>query len=400
LTFDILKGFAILEVIAHHTLGLAARRYVEEGSFGWWLILLLNRTLHFAVPTFLLVSALLLARSLAKHENADWWLFLRRRFWRTGYPYLVWTALYLLARGGIPEIGLGATLLWGKGYYHLYFLAVLLEVSLAFPLIYGAIRWLRPSFAATLAWAGALQIGVYATNYSLRYLPYPGSSALFYVFPVILGIWLGIHWEEWRRLWLAYRYRLVQWGSAALLLYLAAEICLLARLPAHEGPYFWLFRVQPAALLLYATAVGLVLIRVSEDVAEHSRMRAVLAQIGDRSLGLFLVHPAFLFLIQGPKVTAALQRLPLPTVWAMGLVFLLSWIVVDLIQRAGWSRWLFARDFLPLGACARREATTPGKRPLRPSHPTPPDRSGFRPTPVSAARRSSPSSPTRPHSRL
>ncbi|RMG26869.1 MAG: acyltransferase [Armatimonadetes bacterium] len=399
LTFDILKGFAILEVISHHTLGLAARRYVEEGSFGWWLILLLNRTLHFAVPTFLLVSALLLARSLAKKDQLDWAYFLKRRFWRTGYPYLVWTAIYLALRGGVPEIGLGATLVWGKGHYHLYFLAVLLEVSLLFPLIFLAIRRWRPSLPLTLAVAAGVQVGVYVSNYYLRYLPYPGSSALFYLFPVILGVWLGVHWEDWRPVWVRYRYRLVQWGTAAFGLYMIAEVCLLVRVPVGEFPYFWLFRIGPAALLLYATAAGLLLIRVSEDVAEHSRMRAVLAQIGDRSLGLFLIHPLFLYLIQGPKVTAFLNRLPIPALWAIALVFLLSWIAVEATQRAGLSRWLYGREFLPLGAYSRRVATVRGMRRRRSTLPARPGTPRFHPTAASVTTRSPLPLPPQPSSR-
>lgn len=372
LTFDILKGIAILEVVTHHVLGMAARRYVEEGTAGWLLVVLLNRVLHFAVPTFLLVSALLLARSLSKHDEPNWWLFLKRRVLRTGYPYLVWTALYLAVRGWNTDLGLTATLIWGKAWYHLYFLAILLEVSLLFPLLFLLLRAWRPDFKRMLLMAAGVQGVVYVFNYYTRILPYPGSSALFYLFPVIVGAWLGMNWQEWPRVWVTWRYRILQAMAGALALYLLAEVLLLGNAPVGRQPYFTLFRLHPALLLLYSTATALFLLRVAQDMAEHSSLRAVLAQIGDRSLAIFLVHPAVVFLVQGPRVTAFLNNLPLTTLWALLLVFGMSWVIVEGMHRMRLSRLLFAREFLPLGAYAarrRRLALATSGRRLQPTSP-------------------------------
>lgn len=398
LTFDILKGIAILEVIAHHVLGMAARRYVEEGSAGWLLVVMLNRVLHFAVPTFLLVSALLLARSLARQDEPSWWLFLKRRVLRTGYPYLVWTALYLAVRGWNTDLGLAQTLIWGKAWYHLYFLAILIEVSLLFPFLFLLLRAWRPNFVRLLLVAAAVQGCVYIFNYYTRLLPYPGSSALFYIFPVFLGTWLGLNWQEWPKVWARWRFRILQAMAGSLFLYLLAEYWLLRGVPVGQQPYFMLFRLHPALLLLYSTATALLLLRVAQDMAEHFSLRAVLAQIGDRSLALFLVHPAVVFLIQGPRVTAFLSQLPLATIWALLIVLCVSWGIVEALDRLRLSRILFARDFLPLGAYAvrpRRLATaTVGTRPQPTSQPGLRDTAHFRPTTASAPTKSDRTGPT------
>jgi len=398
LTFDILKGIAILEVVTHHVLGMATRRYVEEGTAGWLLIVMLNRVLHFAVPTFLLVSALLLARSLSKHDEPNWWLFLKRRVLRTGYPYLVWTALYLAVRGWNTDLGLTATLIWGKAWYHLYFLAILLEVSLLFPLLFLLLRAWRPDFKRMLLMAAGVQGFVYVFNYYTRILPYPGSSALFYLFPVIVGAWLGMNWQEWPRVWVTWRYRILQAMAGALALYLLAEVLLLGSAPVGRQPYFTLFRLHPALLLLYSTATALFLLRVAQDMAEHSSLRAVLAQIGDRSLAIFLVHPAVVFLVQGPRVTAFLNNLPLTTLWALLLVFSVSWAIVEGLERMRLSRLLFARDFLPLGAYAARRRrlapATAGTRRQPAIRQARRDTERFRPTAASAPTKSDRTEPT------
>ncbi|MEW5883587.1 MAG: acyltransferase [Armatimonadota bacterium] len=398
LTFDILKGIAILEVVTHHVLGMAARRYVEEGTAGWLLVVMLNRVLHFAVPTFLLVSALLLARSLSKHDEPNWWLFLKRRVLRTGYPYLVWTALYLAVRGWDTDLGLTQTLIWGKAWYHLYFLAILLEVSLLFPLLFLLLRAWRPDFTRLLVAAAAVQGFVYVFNYYTRILPYPGSSALFYLFPVFVGAWLGMNWQQWPQVWGKWKFRILQAMAVSLALYLLAEVLLLSSVPVGRQPYFTLFRLHPALLLLYSTAAALFLLRVAQDMAEHSSLRAMFAQIGDRSLAIFLVHPAVVFLVQGPRVTAFLNNLPLTTLWALLLVFSVSWAIVEGLERMRLSRLLFARDFLPLGAYSVRRRrlamATAGTRRQPAIRQARQDTGRFRPRAASAPTRSDRTEPT------
>ena len=101
--FDVLKGIGILEVIAHHALGQAGRKYAVEGSAEWWTLRLVNRTLHFAIPLFLLVSATLLTQSLIKRP--DWRRFVGRRAIRTFWPYLLWSAIFLFFRWKVLAVG-------------------------------------------------------------------------------------------------------------------------------------------------------------------------------------------------------------------------------------------------------------------------------------------------------
>lgn len=79
LAFDIVKGVSILEVVAHQTLGISLRLFAEKGTAEWWGLFAFYKTLHFAVPAFLMMSALLLARSLAKQGKPNWTRFYIRR---------------------------------------------------------------------------------------------------------------------------------------------------------------------------------------------------------------------------------------------------------------------------------------------------------------------------------
>ncbi|MCX6382492.1 MAG: acyltransferase family protein, partial [Armatimonadetes bacterium] len=94
-TFDIVKGISILEVMLHHLLSFSASRFSRVGSSVWWAMMMAHKVLHFAVPTFLLLSALLLAKSLRRTEQPDWKRFFKRRAERSLLPYLLWTTIYL-----------------------------------------------------------------------------------------------------------------------------------------------------------------------------------------------------------------------------------------------------------------------------------------------------------------
>ena len=57
-----------------------ALRYVEAGSAVYLALLVLNRTLHFAVPAFLFVAAVLLTRRLLR--QTEWRRYFLRRVTR------------------------------------------------------------------------------------------------------------------------------------------------------------------------------------------------------------------------------------------------------------------------------------------------------------------------------
>jgi hypothetical protein len=201
-SFQVLKGIGIVEVLLHHLFGFSAREFTVAQTPQWWVLMVANRLLHFAVPTFLLVSALVLTRGIVLQPTTpDWKRFYSRRTLKTVWPYVLWSGLYvcfrlfILARPqdvhptpvalppallGGGEIVLPALLatgeswqrivLNGKAYFHLYFLAILTQFSLVFPLLFVALRRMRLPFAALLGLTALLQGGVYVLQAKLSAL--------------------------------------------------------------------------------------------------------------------------------------------------------------------------------------------------------------------------------------
>ncbi len=102
--------------------------------------------LHAARDAFFFISACMLTYAYADLSRSGIRRFYWRRFVSVGIPYLCWTLIYYLST--LPEAGYPGRgqALWALphllyvGYYHLYFLLVIMQFYLAFPLVLWLLR--------------------------------------------------------------------------------------------------------------------------------------------------------------------------------------------------------------------------------------------------------------------
>lgn len=368
--FDVLKGIGILEVVIHHSLSHGARKFAAENSLEWWLLRGTNRVLHFAIPLFLLVSAVLLTQSLRREPN--WSRFVQRRVQRTLWPYLLWSVGYLLFRLYFLRVGsdteivtrsypllgeltgprvfidiptLVSDLLWGKAYYHLYFLLVLLQMAALLPFLILALTRFKASFGTVAAAAAGTQLAIFLLQSHVVRAPYPASLALWYVPSLVVGVWIGVNWETWPEIWRRNRLCIGLMTLIGASAYLPTAMAL----QAGRSVDSLLFNSGFSA---YAFGVSLLLFGFAPAFASHRLVRWV-APLGRMSLAIFLIHPAILHLLSGPRITALLDRLPASVVWSTALVLLVSYLLARLLASAHVDRFLFGQT---LGAVPKEPA--------------------------------------------
>ncbi|WP_336620430.1 MULTISPECIES: acyltransferase [unclassified Deinococcus] len=340
---DMFRGLTIIEVVAHHSTGVMLR-YLDPASTAHLITLILNRTLHFAVPAFVFLSAVVLTRSLLKRFEPGRYFW--RRLTRGGWPYLLWSVLYALwyvwTDQRLPESLTDPArwrdwLLYGKASYHLYFLLVALEVYVVLPLMLPLARR-KPSITAALIFGAALQLGLYLLNREVLRLPFPASTVLWYMLPITLGVAVGARLDEFPAWWRRRRWVLLPVLTLAFSLYLP-EALAYARgervTPIVYSGLSWLYTSLTALALL-----GLAF-RVQRSA---STVRLTVALLGTVSLQVYLIHPALL---------QALERWDAPdgTPWQVALTmlgyFLLALGIPALLGRAllhtRLSTWLFGR---------------------------------------------------------
>ncbi|ADV66865.1 acyltransferase [Deinococcus maricopensis] len=296
-TIDIFRGLTILEVIGHHVSGMALR-HVTPGSTTHELLTVLNRTLHFAVPAFVFLSAVVLTRSLLKRfEPAR---YFPRRLVRGGWPYLLWSALYAAWYVWLelrPEATLSdpkrweTWLLYGKASYHLYFLLVALELYVVLPLLLPLARR-RPRISVALVAGLALQLALYTLNREVLRLPFPASTLLWYALPVVLGVAVGARFDEFAGWWRRRRVVLLPLLAVTYALYLPVALAYVRGESVTPVVYSGLTWV-------YTALWAVTLLGVATSAARFPKwLTAPLALLGTVSLQVYLIHPMLLQLLE------------------------------------------------------------------------------------------------------
>jgi peptidoglycan/LPS O-acetylase OafA/YrhL len=165
--------------------------------------------LHVSREGFFFISACMLAYAyadLSLTDRAGLRHFYWRRFLAVGAPYLCWTLIYfffLLPTShytGLASALSGLAMLTATGYYQLYFLLVIMQFYLVFPLLIILLRRTRGHHGLVLAVTALAQlaISVLTQSHSLPGLmqQYNQLDALSYLLYLVGGCIVALHLEQ------------------------------------------------------------------------------------------------------------------------------------------------------------------------------------------------------------
>ena len=198
---DVLKALAIGAVILIHTTSTSFQFY-PPNSKTWITLVSIDQILRFSVPLFVALSGYLLALKYLQNP-LSLKEFFKRRVFRIFPPYLFWTLiiflyLRLLTQEPNPHFPLWEIILLGKADYHLYFVPMIFQLYLLFPLILKAYK---KSFQITLFSALAIQSAFYTittlAGLNLIKFNFKFDDQLQYILPItwifyfVLGIFLA-----------------------------------------------------------------------------------------------------------------------------------------------------------------------------------------------------------------
>jgi peptidoglycan/LPS O-acetylase OafA/YrhL len=339
---DLFRGLAILEVVLHHVTSYAMRQLPGD-SVALFLVQILNRTMHFAVPGFLLMTALVFTRS-AMRGPLDLKRYYSGRTIKTLLPYLAWTFLYGIFRYTLKSLPLESLLdpeqwwLWirtGKAYYHLYFLWVALQFYALFPFALAFFRKRWP-LGRTLLVLVAAQLLIYWLNRLVLRVPSPGSFVFWYTLPIGVGMYLGANFEAFADMWRRWRLAAVALTAVGWAWYLPIALAALGGSRVDTFQY-------AASSWLFTTATSVALFGLCWQLdAQERRWLRPLRVLGQNSLQIYLLHPAVIAVldrIQGfPNLEAFRGYLAL---YAIALLVPLA--AAFLVKGSALSRLVFGR---------------------------------------------------------
>lgn len=292
---DFARTAAMLSVIMIHVTSGYVYRPSNYMVLERNLAFLFNQLSRFSVPLFLLLSGLSLCGNQSRSDGGAV-RFYFRRFWKLLPPYWFWTTFYFLFGRNfdlatLQEPLYTRSLLIGCAGPHLYFVVILAQCYLIFPLLR---RWtVRHPYTCLLIWSLCL----YAATELIRFRrlglsllprtfwPYLGLSLLLWGAPFVLGMVLAEHGYEALKAFTAARPALFP-----VLWLLAGFLCAL------ESRATGSVDTDRLSLFLYAALSFPALLSVWAVVGRWTPVRRVSSFLARRSMTVYYCHVVILTL--------------------------------------------------------------------------------------------------------
>lgn len=355
---DLLKIVACVLVVVIHTTASGVTGYLP-GSWLQRLAIGVNSFSQFAVPAFIFASGFGLAARYRSKDRVEGLLgFWGRRIETVLLPYLIWSLIYLLLQQRFMGICYGAAgmvkmLLNGEAFYHLYFMVVLIQLYLVFPLLLalrrrfggglwgskgsegpehlggsmgslgsGGLRGLRRP-EGTRAAAFSADVAIVAVLYLLyafwlrRYVPSPDRFFMTYLPFFYAGM---VTFERPPRATL-----LTAFGIAGAVTF--ADY-LVGRLALYKSITPMTMLSMPLAWEIYSLSIVMLLLAWFKLVNINEKLGGWVSRLSGVTFDVYLAHPLILFFVSRWSRAANLQSLTLEII----LGFVLGLTVPALVR--------------------------------------------------------------------
>ncbi|ANA83048.1 acyltransferase [Paenibacillus glucanolyticus] len=308
-----LRGIAFLAVVLQHSI---AHYTVEPGittGDGILMAVLLMVT-KFAVPVFIFITGMVLFYN--DKGSLHYGRFIQRRFGDIYIPFAVWTLITLLINNRFNPTQaedwkyLGGVLLTGKSSSHFWYIIMLFQFYLLYPLFRSAIlgikeRWGWRTQLIILLLSGLLYVGLTGVIsdigrwmgsldipvWSELFTTYADRNALYYFFYFALGAAAGLYHTSWKKwiqkartgIWLIFLF-LFGW----MLIQAVNEI----RSAENGAITFYSLSLLRPMMSVFLISSILVMYDVTGWICRQggARVNSLLTSVGLYSYGAYLMH--------------------------------------------------------------------------------------------------------------
>lgn len=190
--FDILRGLAILGVVAIHS-SVTGLQF-EQNTLNFNFTVLWRNALNFSVPLFLAISGYFLAKKNIQNYS-EYFTFLKKQIPRVYTPLLFWSvvwlafAVFIFNQPILNEI-IKLVTFQSTGIY--YFIAVIVQFYLLMPILYRLATYWGLIFSVLISVGMTIAIAYlrYYTDLILPIILYAGNFATWMMF-FVLGLYIG-----------------------------------------------------------------------------------------------------------------------------------------------------------------------------------------------------------------
>lgn len=368
----IFRAIAILAVIMIHATSESIGKINKESLY-YPLYNGLNVFSSFAVPTFIFVSGLVMFytyydRTLTRTELLG---FYKKRLLYIVLPYIVISTIYFtmkLTMNAQISLGVGlkqyaVQLLTGGAYTHLYFVFLIIQFYLLFPLLLILAK--RKGVAPYLFLIGvAVQWGyIFLNSEVIQYLDFLPNilhkrASLFptYLAYYLLGAALGIYYHQFKKWFVVDQASL--FSVKSLVTYLFYALWLISGLYYayiyNMGRVYNVWshpKVYDLLWFIFSILSSVVLLHLSYWIMARGGRKVVhlLMHLGIASFGVYFFHPLVLLLYRKAVVDLPLKH-PFYYGSAFAIALIVSWLATALLMKFPRWSWILigavpAKDF-------------------------------------------------------
>lgn len=190
--FDILRGMAIIGVVAIHSSGTGLQ--FAESNLNFHFTVLWRNLLNFSVPMFLAISGYFLAGKIVGGSN-EYFTFIKKQLPRVYIPLLLWSFLWFSISVFVnnkPIYHEFFKLLTFQSNGPYYFIAIIIQCYLLLPILsrFANKSGLVVSIIASISMTALIFYFRYYTEINLPLIIYAGNFLTWGMF-FILGLYLG-----------------------------------------------------------------------------------------------------------------------------------------------------------------------------------------------------------------
>lgn len=370
---SIFRAMAIVSVLFIHATSSTMNEALNSDLYyGYVFFNIFNK---FAVPAFIFLSAFVLFYNYADKSftRSNLFSFYRKRLKFIILPYLICSLCYFLViQLVLPERSLdwsslqtfGYQLLTGSAYAHLYYIIVIVQFYLLFPL-HLYISRSKTIVKYSLLIGLILQWTFVLLNKYQFHIEEKGSFFLSYASFWMLGAFMALNWDQ-LITWIqslfnpdsTRRHKL--WNG---LLWSSWFLIGLFQVQMWYALYLKMWWVNSLYYELiwnvHSLLSCLILFQVSSWVARSGKhvIKDTLMHLGNASFGIYLLHPVFLLIYRKlPWYGGSAVLYPIYIVMGFVLSLGISWLIVTYITR--WFSW----SWIVFGSTAdRSEQSVPSK---------------------------------------
>lgn len=313
LEIERLRGLAFLAVVLQHSIAhytVAPGMTMNDGI----LMAVLLMISKFAVPVFIFITGMVLFYN--DSEQFRYGIFVKRRISDIYIPFVVWSIIHVLINGTVylgsvtGWTDLGRMLITGKSSTHLWYIIMLFQFYLLYPVFRASMRGISSRFGQRVniillvttgilfivmtanisdigRWMGDLQIPVWSDLFTT----YADRNALYFSFYFILGAAAGMNPAMWST-WIS-RARPLYWSVFFFLFgFLLTQGILEVRMAEGTRITFYSLSLLRPLMALFLISSIMSMYDLAGWICRKSgrSVNSLLSSIGLYSFGAYLMH--------------------------------------------------------------------------------------------------------------